>query len=99
MAKGHLSVFSFDLSAATDRLPVKFQIQVLSNLIGLKGAKMWAQLLTAREYLAVSKEHKVNQKLTYAVGQPMGCLSSFVMLALSHHVIVQIAARRAGIKQ
>jgi hypothetical protein len=32
----------------------------------------------------------------YAVGQPMGAYSSFPMLALTHHVIVQIAARRAG---
>jgi len=35
----------------------------------------------------------------YAVGQPMGAYSSFPMLALTHHVIVQVAARRAGIGQ
>jgi len=32
----------------------------------------------------------------YAVGQPMGAYSSFPMLALTHHVIVQIAALRCG---
>jgi len=32
----------------------------------------------------------------YAVGQPMGAYSSFAMLALTHHVIVQVAAKRAG---
>jgi len=32
----------------------------------------------------------------YSVGQPMGAYSSFPMLALTHHVIVQIAAGRAG---
>jgi hypothetical protein len=40
IAKGHLDVFSFDLSAATDRLPIKIQIQILSNLIGLEAAKL-----------------------------------------------------------
>lgn len=29
----------------------------------------------------------------------MGCLSSFNMLGLTHHVIVQIAARRVGFQQ
>jgi hypothetical protein len=33
----------------------------------------------------------------YAVGQPMGAYSSFAMLALTHHVIVQIAAQRAKV--
>jgi hypothetical protein len=33
----------------------------------------------------------------YAVGQPMGAYSSFPMLALTHHVIVRIAALRCGL--
>lgn len=32
----------------------------------------------------------------YAVGQPMGALSSWGMLALTHHFLVAHAARRAG---
>jgi len=34
--------------------------------------------------------------IKYAVGQPMGAYSSWAMLALTHHVIVQMAAKRAG---
>lgn len=34
----------------------------------------------------------------YEVGQPMGALSSFNMLGLTHHMIVQISALRAGFK-
>jgi hypothetical protein len=34
--------------------------------------------------------------ISYEVGQPMGAYSSFAMLALTHHVIVHIAAQRAG---
>jgi len=51
-----------------------------------------------REYRAISKEYNLNTRLKYSVGQPMGALSSFAMLGLTHHVIVQIAARRAGIR-
>jgi len=32
--KGCKSLYSFDLSAATDRLPLKFQVQVMSLLRG-----------------------------------------------------------------
>lgn len=35
--------------------------------------------------------------LLYAVGQPMGAYSSWAMLAITHHYIVQEAARRAGL--
>lgn len=34
----------------------------------------------------------------YAVGQPMGALSSWGMLALTHHLIVQLAAYKAGLR-
>lgn len=33
--KGIKQMYSFDLSAATDRLPIAFQVQVLSQFIGL----------------------------------------------------------------
>jgi hypothetical protein len=37
--------------------------------------------------------------IKYSVGQPMGCLSSFNMLAITHHVIVQVAAINCGFKE
>lgn len=36
--------------------------------------------------------------INYSVGQPMGFLSSWPVMAFSHHVVVHIAARNAGIK-
>jgi len=33
----------------------------------------------------------------YSVGQPMGALSSWAMLALTHHTLVQLAASRVGL--
>jgi hypothetical protein len=37
-----------------------------------------------------------NGKYRYSVGQPMGALSSWGMLALTHHCLVQMAAKRSG---
>jgi len=82
-------LFSFDLSSATDRLPVALQVQVLEAL-GFHASGAWAHLLTAREWWLGRKI------LKYAVGQPMGAYSSWAMLALTHHLVVQVAAYRAG---
>jgi len=82
-------MYSFDLSAATDRLPVSLQEQILSAL-GLSWAGSWRALLTERPWYLGRKP------VMYAVGQPMGAYSSWAMLALTHHVIVQVAALRVG---
>lgn len=81
--------YSFDLSAATDRLPIALQVQIL-KLLGVSWAVTWAQLLTERVWWLGSRPIK------YAVGQPMGAYSSWAMLALTHHVIVQVASYRVG---
>lgn len=118
----------FDLTAATDRLPLLLQSKLLDKLVPGLGT-LWSQLLVNREYLLdISKYLKADRKgvypseftikgvdypiskrislagrdtywisLRYATGQPMGALSSWAMLALTHHLIVQLAARRAGV--
>jgi hypothetical protein len=42
---------------------------------------------------------KIPKSLTYAVGQPMGALSSWALLALTHHFIIQFAAYRVGFRR
>jgi hypothetical protein len=97
LAKKEKSFYaSYDLSAATDRLPIVIQQLILSFLFGEKLAKLWANLLTQRDYeLLVKHLHRPDKvtfsngigrrrkaatweirKLRYAVGQPMGALSS-----------------------
>jgi len=82
--------FSFDLSAATDRLPVDLQSQILDLLSPGLGTR-WARLLSTLPWTYRGVEYQ------YAVGQPMGAYSSWAMLALTHHVTVQVAALRAGV--
>lgn len=71
-------LYSLDLSAATDRLPVVLQARLLDHIfkdIPLYGQK-WMALLTNREYILYSKEYDIHQIFKYGVGQPMGALSS-----------------------
>lgn len=91
-------VASFDLSAATDRLPVQLQQDLLVPLLGEKLASYWRFLLTAMPYglPKIAKSYNLGfDRVWYAVGQPMGALSSWAMLALTHHALVQMAAKRA----
>jgi len=84
------NVYSFDLSAATDRLPVSLQESILGEVLGPDLAANWRKLLVKRTYRLRNEDGK-SIDLTYAVGQPMGALSSWVLLALTHHFIVQFA--------
>nr|UJQ92628.1 MAG: putative RNA-dependent RNA polymerase [Mitoviridae sp.] len=99
MKKELNDLYSFDLNAATDRLPIHLQTHILSFLYGRDLAEAWRVLVSERDFQLKSSKFKLDLSLRYAVGQPMGCLSSFNMLGLTHHVIVQIAARRVGFQQ
>jgi len=99
-------LYSFDLSSATDRIPLAFQKILLSPILSSWGAETWGNLLVGREYVcgkSIKFKGQPKQLLSetggvhYAAGQPMGALSSWAMLALIHHSIVQWAAVRAGV--
>jgi hypothetical protein len=101
-------VFSYDLSAATDRLPVSMQEFLLGAFTSREFAHHWRCFLTNRYYQIPRKykdqlpswaEPLFREKcvVKYRVGQPMGAYSSWAMLALVHHAIVQFAAKRANV--
>jgi len=116
-------VYSYDLTAATDRLPVQLQEIIVALLFGENFAQAWRTILTDRWYalpglgpvtnhrnieyhgitpgdsnpnVQLSSNLKKVMAVKYAQGQPMGALSSWVMLALTHHVVVATAARRVS---
>jgi len=92
------SAYSLDLTAATDRLPIALQIMLFSSLISREFAVQWAWLLVGRSYSAVTKKYGgLARDLYYSVGQPMGALSSWASLAMTHHFLVQVAAWDAGV--
>jgi len=88
--------YSFDLSSATDRLPIVIQMQILNILVPGMGTS-WMNLLGSLRWQWKSLNERVPLKeIQYAVGQPMGAYSSWAMLALTHHIIVQCAALNVG---
>lgn len=90
------TIYSFDLSAATDRLPLALQQSILGAIYGGEFAKAWAHLLVGREYRLGGNR---GEALRYAVGQPMGAYSSWAMLALTHHALVQYCAYLVGYRE
>lgn len=92
-------VASYDLSAATDRLPVVLQEMILEGVGTAAFARHWKNLLVGRPYKLPKEAKSWNlgfSEVVYAVGQPMGAYSSWAMLALTHHAIVQLAAHRVS---
>jgi len=97
-AKRYGMAFCYDLSSATDRLPIAIQGQIIDLIYGSKTlGNFWVNILTKRPFVVRSKQFPelVDKAFHYNTGQPMGCLSSWAMLAVTHHLIVQSAAFRA----
>lgn len=108
---GH-PAYSFDLTAATDRIPLWLQIEVLKGF-KFKSADLWGKLIADRSFRITNGfKDSINKSIVaevssinftrgkgcdirYSVGQPMGAYSSWAVMALTHHVLVQIAAKRA----
>jgi len=95
---GFPGLWSLDLTAATDRLAVKLQVALLTYLFrSATFAQAWANLLVGRGYRFANFKYAAFAGVyRYAVGQPMGALSSWAMLAFTHHFLVQVAAYMAG---
>jgi len=91
--------YCFDLSAATDRLPIKLQAQIL-NIVSeqRKLGDLWMSLINSIDWWWREKGSKVEKCVKYSVGQPMGTYSSWAMLSITHHIIVRYAALKVGIK-
>lgn len=96
------TIYSYDLSAATDRIPVVIQEILLAQVFGEGFAKAWRNLLVGRPYWVSKRVQRerglASPALFYGTGQPMGGYSSWAMLALTHHVMVQFCAYRCGIR-
>jgi hypothetical protein len=70
-------------------------------LITAHGANLWMSLMVGRAYAlprraTMSEHYEGDRFIRYAVGQPMGALTSWAMLAMTHHAIVQMAAALSG---
>lgn len=89
---------SIDLSAATDRMPITLQKRVVEFLYGsAEKANAWENILVGFPFSYFDYIKKDKGLCSYGAGQPMGMYSSWPVMALTHHIIVQVAAMRAGV--
>jgi len=83
---------SLDLSAATDRFPIKLQQKFISCLYkDEKFAEAWKNLLVDRSYVFQNNYYR------YSVGQPMGAYTSWAAFTITHHLLVHWAAHLCGV--
>lgn len=89
--------YGFDLSAATDRLPLSSQVAILNSIFGSQFGDLWGKILVDRDYIIAPNDYELPEgNIRYAVGQPMGALSSWAMLNLMHHLMIQFIAYHQG---
>jgi len=101
-ARGLKHLWSYDLSAATDRFPISLQQALLAILLGPGVARAWRSILIDREYKVprrISDKQRVPRGtpdfVKYGAGQPMGAYTSWAVFALTHHFLVQYAHWKA----
>jgi hypothetical protein len=77
--------YSFDLKAASDRVPMVLQNIILETLWPSVGKQIGA-LLSQRKFYAKDRD-----PVQWKVGQPLGMYSSWPLFTLTHHILIQMA--------
>lgn len=78
---------SYDIKKFTDRVPVMLQSTVLEYYTHRNLAFYWERIIGTRGFLSKLIKHVV-----WAVGQPLGALSSWAACTLLHHHLVWFAS-------
>lgn len=102
LISGKKTYYSYDLSAATDRLPLRVLYHVMESLFGSEYASAVVNSTLACHTFQVpfvrgpkcSEKLLIRSVVSFVVGQPLGYYSSWPLFALSHHVLVWVAADR-----
>jgi len=84
--------YSYDLSGASDRIPLTLQKIVLKHAFPNDISESWSTVIADRKF-----QTPEGKQISWEVGQPLGLLSSWPSFALWHHIFVQYCAFRCGI--
>lgn len=90
------SIYSLDLSSATDTFSLGLQWLVLKDLIfsNMDSAEelsdTWLNIMTSKTSINIGSKERC---FTFANGQPQGFLSSFPSFALEHHIVMLTVLR------
>lgn len=83
---------SVDLVNATDRFPIITIEAVLKGVLPDHYVEAWKDVMVGYPF-----DYK-QQKISYAVGNPMGFYSSWASFAVSHHYLVYYCCRKCDVK-
>lgn len=84
--------YSCDLSAATDRFPIKVISAILRGRFPSVFIEAWEDIMVGYSF-----ERKDLPPISYSVGNPMGAYTSWAAFTLAHHFVVYDAGIEAGI--
>jgi hypothetical protein len=84
-------LFSSDMTAFTDRFPIELEEAVVEAAYGTQISRLWKQIISNRNF-----SHPKGD-VRYAVGNPMGILSSWPVSTLTHHCVKQWCAYKLNI--
>jgi hypothetical protein len=87
-------LYTSDLTAFTDRLPMFLTEGVVSELCGTQYGVSWSKVISGRSFTLPN-----GKEIRYAVGNPMGLLSSWAVSSLTHHAIKEWCAHLCGVKR
>lgn len=87
-------VFSYDLTAATDRIPMWLHRSVLVSVLASRQRVVvpLIERILLREF---KLSWNISKSVTYNCGQPMGAYGSWALLAYSHHAIARYCGARS----
>jgi hypothetical protein len=82
---------SVDLTAATDRFPIRLISSVLNGRLPLSYVKAWEDIMVGYPFIIN------NKMISYSVGNPMGAYSSWASFTLAHHYIIYFCCKELNI--
>jgi hypothetical protein len=91
---GH-KLYSFDLTAATDRFPLTLQSKVIEKMYSSAIAKSWTTILVDTPFYVPW----TNSCCKYESGQPMGAYSSWSTFTITHHLVLHYIHDILGISE
>jgi hypothetical protein len=84
-------LYSSDMTAFTDRFPIKLEEVVVETAYGTTISRLWRQIISERTFYHPKGDVK------YSCGNPMGVLSSWPVSTLTHHCVKLWCAYKVGV--
>nr|URG16602.1 MAG: RNA dependent RNA polymerase [Mitoviridae sp.] len=88
---------SADLTAATDRFPLRLITEVLGGRLPPAYIEAFTRILVERPFVLQDRNTLKERELKYSTGNPMGAYASWSSFTLSHHYVMYYCCRELKI--